>query len=109
MPLPEVLHYGECVQLSRRARLLASQLFLDERADFLQGSSGGNSVFLSQDVDRAMLDKLVWPANSYHGSRDVILREMFHDGAAEPIVENVILDGADYINAPGKELQSAGV
>ena len=56
-----------------------------------------------------MLDELIRPADPDHRSCDSRVGQVFHDRAAKPIVENVIFECADYINAARKKLKCAGI
>ncbi len=63
----------------------------------------------AEDGDGAMLDELIRPADADDGRRDTLVGEVFHDGAAEAVVEDVVFHGADDFAAAGEELNGGGI
>ena len=80
-----------------------------ERSDLFNCSLCSDPMLLSQDRDRTMLNELIRPTNANDRRCDSRIGQAFHDGAAKPIVKNMILERADHINATGKELERAGI
>ena len=77
--------------------------------DFGDGIFGGETVFLAEDIDGAVFDELVWPADADHGDGDPGVVEVFDDRAAEAIVEDMIFESAEEVGAPGEEIDGIGV
>src|SRR5438128_360390 len=85
------------------------RLLFQQWKNFFDQRVGGNSVLLSQERNRAVFDELIRPTNSRNGSIDLLRMQMFHDRAAEAIVEYVIFDRSDHFHAPCEELERASV
>ena len=66
-------------------------------------------MLLSQDRDRAVLDELIRPADAHHRGVDHLRVQMFHDRAAETVVQNVVLNRADHFDAAREKFERAGV
>src|SRR5437870_13737218 len=94
---------------SRGARVRFCVLPLQKRQDLLVECIRRNAVLLSKDWYRAVFDELIRPANPYYRRIDHLAVQMFHDGAAKAVMQDVILDRADKIDAPGKELQRPSI
>src|SRR5436190_9008632 len=94
---------------SRGARVRFCVLPLQKREDLLHECVRRNAVLLSKDWYRAVFDELIGPADPHYRRIDHLAVQMLHDGAAEAVVQDVILDRADKIDAPRKELQRPNV
>src|SRR6266404_1558658 len=65
--------------------------------------------FLAKDWDCAVLDKLIGPADAHDWRIDHLRVQMFHDGAAKTVVQNMIFDRADHFHAAREKFEGAGV
>src|SRR4051812_26395122 len=90
---------------SRGARLCFRVFPLQKRQDLFHERIRGDAVLLAEDWDRAVLDKLIGPANAHHRGIDHLAVQMLHDRATEAVVQNMVLDRANDIDAASKELQ----
>src|SRR5258706_15214054 len=97
-------------RLSRTFRLVAFGSLRGQLASyFFDGGLGSEAVLFPQDVHCAMLDELIRPADADDGGFDTGVIEMFDDGAAEAVVQDMVLDGADDFDAACKEFDGAGI
>src|SRR5882724_9760187 len=94
---------------SRGARVRFCALPLQKREDLLYECIRRNAVLLSKDRDRAVFDELIGPTNPHYRRIDHLAVQMFHNGAAKAIMQDVILDRADKIDAPRKELECPSI
>ena len=56
-----------------------------------------------------MFDKLVWPADPDDWSGNLLFRKVLHYGAAEAVVKDMVLHGADHLASSRKELYRRGI
>src|SRR5450631_1737580 len=94
---------------SRGARLRFRVFPLQKWQDLFHERVCRNTVLFPKDRYRAVFDKLIGPADPYHRCVDQLAVQMFHDGTAESVVQNVILDGADDLDAARKKLQRSRI
>ena len=66
-------------------------------------------MLFPQDIGRAVLDELVGPTDADDRGCDALRAEVFHDGAAEAVVQDVVLDGANHVHTAGEEFDERGV
>ena len=69
--------------------------------DLLHARVGGDAMLFAKDIDLPVLDKLVGPTDAFDCGVDAVVVEEFDDGSSEAVLENVVLEGADYLAAPG--------
>src|SRR5438874_3348334 len=90
-------------------RRLKLRLFVQQRQNFFYQCIGGDAVFLPQDWNRAMLDELIRPAYAHHRRVDHLRVQMFHDRAAETVVQNMIFDRAHDFDTAREKFERAGI
>ena len=56
-----------------------------------------------------MLNELIRPTDAHHRCVDHLRVEMFHDGATEAVMQDVIFQSANHFHAAGKEFEGARV
>src|SRR5947209_5400839 len=83
--------------------------FSQEREYFFHQRVGSNAMFLSQDRDGAVLDKLIGPSDPNDWRIDHLRMQMLHHRTSEAVVQNVIFDGADDFDAACKKFERAGI
>src|SRR5204863_366873 len=83
--------------------------FSQEREYFFHQRVRSNAMFLSQDRDGAVLDKLIGPSDADHWSVDHLRMQMLHHRTSEAVVQNVIFDGADDFDAAREKFERAGI
>ena len=66
-------------------------------------------MLLSQDRNGAMLDKLIRPANSDDWRVDHLRMQMLHHRATKSVVQNVVFNRANHLDAAGEELERSGI
>ena len=77
--------------------------------DFCDGGFRGESVFLAQDRNGAVFDKLVGPANADDGNVYIRIAKLFHNGGSVTIVQNVVFESADDFAAAGEKFERGDV
>ena len=66
-------------------------------------------MLLPQDWDGAVFDELIGPTDPHHRRIDHLRVQIFHHGAAETVVQNVIFDRAHDLDAAREKFERAGV
>src|SRR5206468_3806821 len=84
-------------------------LFAEEWQNLFDECVGCDSVLLAQDWNCAMLDELIGPTDAHHRRVDHLRMEMFHHGAAKAVVQNMVFNRADDLDAACKKFEGAGV
>src|SRR5581483_7315255 len=74
------------------------------RGDFLHGSFSSQAMFFAKNIDRAVLDKLVGPADAHDWRFDAGVVEMLDHRAAKTVVQHVIFNRANHIGAAREKL-----
>ena len=96
--------------LSIRPPMAVSLDFLRRSGStFSTSASAVMPCFFAQDWNGAVLDELIGPTDPHHRRVDHLRVQMFHHRAAETVVQNVIFDRADDLDAAREKFERAGV
>src|ERR1044072_7215316 len=90
-------------------RWLKLRLLTEKRQNFFHQRVSSDAVLLAQDWNGAVLDELIGPADACHRCIDHLRVEMFHDCAAETVVQHVVFDRTDHFDAACKEFERAAI
>ena len=66
-------------------------------------------MFLSEDWDGAMLDELIGPTDANDRCVDHLRMQMFHYRAPKTVVQNMIFNRADDLDAAGERFKRSSV
>ena len=83
-----------------------SVCFFKSGSDLFHQRVAGQAVLLAQDRNGAVLDELIGPADAHDRSVDHLRVQMLHDGAAEAVVQDVILDRADDLARCARKIRA---
>src|SRR6266496_5742787 len=79
-----------------------SGFFAQQRQHFFHKRLTCDAVFFAQDRNGAVLDELVRPTDAHNWRIDHLRMQMFHHRAAKPVIQNMIFDRADDLDAAGE-------
>src|SRR5207302_8696275 len=79
--------------------------FAQEREHLFYERIGCDAVFLPQNWNSAVLDKLIRPTDADDGRIDQLRVQMFHHRTAKTVVQNVIFDGAHDFDAAREKVE----
>src|SRR6266481_6337586 len=76
---------------------------------FYLGCGWPDAGFLSQQRNGAVLDKLIGPTDANDRCVDHLRMQMLHHRAAETVVQNVIFNRADDLDAASEKFERARI
>src|SRR5438094_8480281 len=66
-------------------------------------------MFPAQNWNTAVLDEFIGPANAYDRGMNSLRIQMLHHRAAETVVQNVVFNRTNHLNAAGKKFERTSV